>query len=172
MPAATYFIAWKGRRDGPYSLEELTDLLERGEIGLLHRVETPGGLVPLRQLLLQIDPARWGEFADEPSSPLGSLPTPARPKAVSHEMASASAAPVADAPEHLAEDVAQRAYLICGLCFVFPPLALRALNNARNLASEGYPQTAQRLKYLSVGLCAGGVVFWLLLVWLLFSRKW
>src|SRR6204780_1243881 len=52
MPAAdTYFIIWKGRRDGPYSLEQLTELLERGEIGLLHRVETAAGLVPLRDLL-------------------------------------------------------------------------------------------------------------------------
>jgi len=54
MPGVeTYFIVWKGRRDGPYSLDQLADLLKRGDIGLLHRVETPAGLVPLKQLLPQ-----------------------------------------------------------------------------------------------------------------------
>ncbi len=166
----TYFIVWKGRRDGPYSLEELTDLLERGEIGLLHRVETSAGLVPLRQLLLEVDPARWGELAEAPS-PLGHLPTPAKPVPTADAAPLPGMAPTAPAGETLAEDVAQRAYMTCGLCFALPPLAFRALAMARKLAAEGYPQTAERLKVLSLGLSAGGVCFWLLLIWLLFSRR-
>jgi len=167
--ADTYFIAWKGRRDGPYTLAELTDLLERGEIGLLHRVETAAGLVPLRQLLLQVDPARWGDLSDAPSS-LGAPPVPAASAAP--PAAGTSASTAALPKENLAEDEAQRIYVTCGLCFAFPPLAYRTLTTARDLAAQGFPQTAQRLKLLALGLSAGGVVFWLLLIWLLFSRRW
>jgi len=64
----TYFIAWKGRRDGPFTIEQLADLLQKGEIGLLHRVETLSGAMPLRQLLLAADPARWSSLALTPGS--------------------------------------------------------------------------------------------------------
>lgn len=159
MPAVeTYFIVWKGRRDGPYSLDQLSDLLKRGDIGLLHRVETPGGLVPLKQLLPQ------------PAAPTGPLASSMDANLVDVE----STAPrtSARAEENLAQDVALRAYTTCGLCFVLPPLVYRAWEQARGLAARGYPQTAQRLQWISAGLGAGGVVFWLVLGWLIFSRHW
>jgi hypothetical protein len=153
MPAAeTYFIVWKGRRDGPYTLDQLADLLKRGDIGLLHRVETPAGLVPLKQLL----PA-----PAEPSSAPAEIISPPP------EMTPRPAVPA----ENLAQDEAMRAYTTCGLCFVLPPLAYRTWLRARDLAAQGYPQTAQRLQWLSAGLGAGGLVFWLILGWLFFSRR-
>jgi len=77
--AETYFIAWKGRRDGPFTLEELASLLQRGDIGLLHRVETAAGPMPLRQLLLTTDPARWNNLAVAPGHHRTDEPSPARP---------------------------------------------------------------------------------------------
>jgi hypothetical protein len=77
MPAETYFIAWKGKRDGPYSLEQLADLLQNGEIGFLHRVETSAGPIALRQLLLAADPARWSNLAQAPGAAPQSTRTPA-----------------------------------------------------------------------------------------------
>jgi hypothetical protein len=77
--AETYFIAWKGRRDGPFSLEQLSDLLQRGDIGLLHRVETAAGPMPLRQLLLTADPNRWNNLSVAPGHHRTDEPSPARP---------------------------------------------------------------------------------------------
>ena len=76
--AETYFIAWKGRRDGPFSLEQLAGLLQRGDIGLLHRVETTAGPMPLRQLLLAADPARWSNLAVAPGLSKTEAPAPSR----------------------------------------------------------------------------------------------
>jgi hypothetical protein len=160
MPAVeTYFIVWKGRRDGPYSLDQLGDLLKRGDIGLLHRVETPAGLVPLKQLLPQ--PAAVSAPA---ATAEDDLPAP---ELAAHLPASPTAAARG---ENLPQEEALRVYTTCGLCFVLPPLAYRAWMQACELAVRGYPQTAQRLQWISVGLSAGGVVFWLVLGWLFFSR--
>lgn len=35
-----FFLSWKGVESGPYSAEEIADMLERGKIGLLHLVRT------------------------------------------------------------------------------------------------------------------------------------
>jgi hypothetical protein len=160
MPAIeTYFIVWKGRRDGPYSLDQLGDLLKRGEIGLLHRVETAAGLVPLKQLLPQI------------AAPAGSVFSTPEDYAPAPEVETPAPAP-APVRENLPQAEALRAYTTCGWCFALPPLALRAWARARDLAARGYPQTAQRLQWMSAGLGAGGVIFWLVVGWLLFSRRW
>ncbi|HTB62167.1 MAG TPA: hypothetical protein VK737_01150 [Opitutales bacterium] len=161
MPAPeTYFITWKGKRDGPYTLEQLADLLERGDIGLLHRVETRTGLVPLRHLLLPPTPA----------SPLGALPVSPTLENTSPTIEeSPDAAPMPT--EFLAPEDATRAYTLCGLCFVFPPLIYRALAASRELALDGFPQTAQRVQWLSIGLTGSGVVFWFTLLWYVFARR-
>jgi hypothetical protein len=158
-----YFIAWKGQRDGPYSLEQLAGLLERGEIGLLHRVETPGGLVPLRQLLIETDPARWAGLAGRAApvaSPTATLApmTPAAPPP--GDASSSNSAPSA------AKDDA-RAYALCGLCFLFPPLAIWTTLTSRQLANQGRADLALRLRWLGLGLALSGLVFWVLM-W----RQW
>ncbi len=165
MPAVeTYFIVWKGRRDGPYSLDQLGDLLKRGDIGLLHRVETAAGLVPLKQLLPPTAaPMAEPLFGAPEGDDLSTLELAAHPPAQA----------IAATPgENVPQTEALRAYTTCGWCFALPPLAWRAWALARDLAARGYPQTAQRLQWLSAGLAGGGVVFWLILVWLLFARRW
>jgi hypothetical protein len=158
MPAPeTYFITWKGKRDGPYTLEQLADLLERGDIGLLHRVETRTGLVPLRHLLLP--PA--------PASPLGSAAQEADGDYHPHPAESAPSAPA----EFPSPETATRAYTLCGLCFVFPPLIYRAWAASREFTLDGFPQTAQRVQWLSAGLASSGVIFWITLLWLLLARR-
>jgi hypothetical protein len=161
MPAVdTYFITWKGRRDGPYSLEQLVDLLERGEIGLLHRVETAAGLVPLRDLLPATNPADFSPVKAT-SGLLGPLPAPTLTPAPELPP------PTPPAPESLNPEQATRVYALCGLCFVFPPLAGWIWMMANRLAAQGQPHTAARLKRLSLGLAGGGI-----LLWILFWRLW
>ena len=154
MPATeSYFISWKGRRDGPYTLKELADMLAQGEIGLLHRVETAAGLVPLRDLLPAHDP---GEFSKAPveAGLTGQLPVPEP---------SLKSEPPPTAIESLDSERAARLYTICGLCFVFPPLAVWSWMLARQLANQGQPVTAARMKWMSIGLAAGGIMLWVLL---------
>lgn len=107
MPSAeTYFIAWKGRRDGPFSLEELADLLQRGDIGLLHRVETAAGPMPLRQLLLNADPNRWNNLTVAPGHHRSDEPAPARPPESATPTGFFSGAPApnrVEGPGHSAE---------------------------------------------------------------------
>jgi hypothetical protein len=162
MPVAdTYFITWKGRRDGPYSLEQLA-LLGRGEIGLLHRVETTAGLVPLRDLLPATDPADIPPVKIE----YGLLgPPAARPPTPVPASTSTAEAPPAAAPalESISPEKAARLYTLCGLCFVFPPLAAWSWMLASQLAGQGQSATAARMKWLSVGLASGGALLWILL---------
>jgi len=159
----TYFITWKGRRDGPYSLEQLTHLLERGEIGLLHRVETNAGLVPLRDLLPPPNPADFVKVKTEPTTSglLGPLPLPAPVPPPIREPEIPVASPAA--LESLNPEQAARLYTICGLCFVFPPLAVWSWMMASELEYRGQNVTAVRMKWLSVGLAGGGVLLWILL---------
>jgi hypothetical protein len=172
MPAAdTYFITWKGRRDGPYSLEQLADLLARGEIGLLHRVETAVGLVPLRDLLpattaptdftpVKTEPAVKTEYGLLGPPPVSMpAPVPASTPAPAPEMPT----PRAPAAESINPEKAARLYTICGLCFVFPPLAAWSWMLASQLAGQGQPVTAARMKWLSASLAGGGILLWILL---------
>ncbi len=170
MPAAdTYFITWKGRRDGPYSLEQLTELLERGEIGLLHRVETTAGLVPLRDLLPAINPTDFSPAKTEyvPAKTeyglLGPPPTPVPAPVVMPASMPEVPPPPSPGLESLDPEKAARLYTICGLCFVLPPLAGWSWMIASQLASQGQPVTAARMKWLSVGLASGGILLWILL---------
>lgn len=152
MPVAdSYFITWKGRRDGPFSLEQLEEMLKGGEIGLLHRVETTAGQVPLRQLLESVNAARLKAAAPSPAIPAEDAPP----------------APSLASEKSLPEVEATRLYVICGWCFALPPLAWRAWQQAHILNSQGYTQMAQRIKMLSAGLAAGGVLLWILIwrVW-------
>jgi len=160
MPAAeTYFIVWKGRRDGPYSLDQLVELLKRGDIGLLHRVETSAGLVPLRQLL----PSSAMSIGTPDAATEASSPAP--------ELTAPPSAPPVPA-ENPPQEAAMRAYTTCGWCFAWPPLARRAWAEAGELADQGYPKTARRMQLISAGLSVAGAIFWLMLGWQLFSRRW
>jgi hypothetical protein len=170
MPAAdTYFITWKGRRDGPYSLEQLTELLNRGEIGLLHRVETVNGLVPLRDLLPETTtPTDFTPVKTEYG--LLGPPTTLAHAAMSSSAPSSANPPVPETPtastpasESIAPEKAARLYTICGLCFVFPPLVAWSWMLAGQLAKQGQPVTAARTKWLSAGLASGGILLWVLL---------
>jgi hypothetical protein len=148
MPAdETYFITWKGRRDGPYSVGQLEEMLKNGEVGLLHSVETTAGPVPLRQLLATANPAPENTPASSPSL---DDETASPPRAV---------APV----ERIAEAEMQRLYILCGWCFALPPLAWRAWQQACILTKRGDVKTAERIKWLSLGMAAGGLLLWVLL---------
>ena len=161
MPAVeTYFIAWKGQRDGPYSVEQLAALLEKGDIGLLHRVETSIGLVPLKQLLLEADPARWGYLvglaSPPPAAPAASTPAP--------ESAPANAPPPLPASARAqtsANDAILQIYALCGLCFLLPPLAYWTWKKSRELAAQDQFSNQKNLQRLSLGLAFGGTLFWL-----------
>jgi hypothetical protein len=161
MPSAdTYFISWKGRRDGPYTLVELAKLLEQGEIGLLHRVETTAGMVPLRDLLPAIDEPLEPRKGPVQAGLLGPLPTTEptpRPEAVSRPEI------VQPAIDSLDSERAARLYTLCGLCFLIPPLAAWNWTLANQLVGQGHPVTAARMKKLSLGLAAGGILLWVLL---------
>ncbi len=51
-----FFLSWKGAESGPYSAEEIADMLERGKIGLLHLVRTESTQWrPLKDANLQTD---------------------------------------------------------------------------------------------------------------------
>jgi hypothetical protein len=67
------------------------------------------------------------------------------------------------ATESINPEKAARLYTICGLCFVFPPLAGWSWMIASQLAREGQPVTAARTKWLSAGLASGGILLWILL---------
>jgi len=162
MPAVdTYFIAWKGRRDGPYSVDQLATLLQKGEVGLTHRVETDAGAIPLRQLLLDADPARFSNLLS-PSVGGASGPSllgPVPDKNTSSPLDPAGSAPAA--PGESSE--ALKAYVLCGLSFVFPPLGGWAYLVAERLITKGNP-TGKMLKWLSLGLTAAGMLFWFFIV--------
>jgi hypothetical protein len=159
MPAVeTYFIAWKGQRDGPYSVEQLAALLEKGDIGLLHRVETSTGLMPLKQLLLETDSVRWGYLA-------GLALPPAAPSANNSsapEIVPANDAPPTAAATRIGEnDAILQIYALCGLCFLLPPLAYWTWKKSRELAARGQSSNQKNLQRLSLGLALGGTLFWL-----------
>ncbi len=193
MPASTYFVSWKGRHDGPYSVEQLAELLQRGEISLLHRVETDQGSVPLRQLLQQAEGGRWAHLLSGAASngtasstaegiadttadgkaaaDTTTLPASARPGASSSSSAvrprQAGVVPVL--AEFLGSNpadpaFASRAYTLCGLSFIFPPLAWFVLKLAGALAARGSGELARRVRLLAVALAVAGCVFWGLLI--------
>ncbi|HVU37418.1 MAG TPA: hypothetical protein VHC95_03730 [Opitutales bacterium] len=145
--AETYFVTWKGRRDGPYTVEQLESLLKNGDIGLLHRVETPAGQMPLRQLLDTVNAARTPAAGSPPSVASDATENPA-------------VETVAPADANLREDEATRLYALCGGCFAVPPLAWWTWRSADRLAAKGNPRVAQRIKWLGTGLAAGGVLMW------------
>jgi hypothetical protein len=137
MPAEqTYFIAWKGRRDGPYSRTQLEALLKNGDISLLHRVETSAGQVSLQQLL------------DNTAAPAASTPK-------------AESTPAAAAP--VGEREMMWLHAACGFCFLLPPLTYWVWGKARQLEQARQVEIAQRLKLLSIGFAAGGLIMWALL---------
>jgi hypothetical protein len=224
---ATYFIDWKGKRDGPFSIEQIATLLESGEIGVLHRVETAAGLIPLKQFLIEADAARWGHLkgpvanagaksavANAPASSaparpgpneatatpiplvtslgrdpaeaasllfpghhsLGAIPggdsanEPAAPTPPPRGFTSTPArvqkpAPRAKPAPFLLGESAEilEAYAKSGLCFLFPPYVYWAWRDALDLHSRGYLLAADRIKWISLGLAAGGIAFWLFL---------
>jgi hypothetical protein len=201
MPApATYFIVWKGRRDGPYTLPQLADLLQRGEIGLLDRIETSTGQIGLRQLLMEADPARWSSLAATPGTPFAAeyhapsavppgagtqsspaaampnplgTPAPLAPPAPPPLPAAFPAAPAPESPSPAAPPAAGasipadllRDYLLCGLSFLVPPLAGWIWQICDQRAARGETELARKMRYTSLGLAAGGLVFWLLVWW-------
>lgn len=152
--AETYFVTWKGRRDGPYTIEQLESLLKNGDIGLLHRVETPAGQMPLRQLLEAVNATRAPAAqssppfsADAPETAPGETPAPAS--------------------ANLPDDEAARLYAMCGICFAVPPAAWWTWRRAEGLAAKGNVRVAQRIKWLGAGFAAGGVLMWVV-IW----RMW
>ncbi len=104
-------------------LRSWTDLLERGEIGLPHRVETSAVWCRLRQCCSWrlIRPlGRIGGSALASRDICQRRPNRFRPPMRRPFPAMWPHLRVAD--ETLAEDVAQRAYMTCGLCFALPLL--------------------------------------------------
>ncbi len=142
----TYFITWKGRRDGPYSREQLENLLKNGDIGLLHRVETSTGQMSLQQLL------------DEGRAPTPVAHVPSSNTALSGESATPPIENIG-----FGEREALRIYALCGFCFLLPPLAYWVWDLARKLEARGLKEVAQNIKLMALGFAAGGLIMWALL---------
>ena len=148
MPSVeTYFITWKGKRDGPFTLEQLEEMLRNGDVGLLHSVETSSGTMPLRQLLELAHPSLQA-----------STVTSERATETPTNYPSSTQAPGA-----VSEAQVVRLYTLCGWCFALPPLAWWTWGQARILAAQGQTSLANRIKGLSTGLAIAGVALWILL---------
>jgi hypothetical protein len=129
-------------------------------------VETPAGLIPLRDLIstpnLEVEPPKPKnepgllEIPPAYSSPAAESQQPNTPEAPK----SATQIPNKDS---LNPDQAARLYTICGLCFLFPPLAGWSWLMANQLSQQGQQITAARIKWFSLGLACGGVLLWILL---------
>jgi hypothetical protein len=182
MTAPTYFISWKGRRDGPYSVEQLADLLQRGEISLLHRVETGQGSVPLRQVLQNSEGGRWTHFLTGTAAPSASTSGPegiSSDGVVAQTVSTAGAVASVTKPRNtgvvdmLAEFLgadpadpafASRAYTLCGLSFILPPLGWFVFQLAGTLVARGCVELGHRIRLLTLMLAVAGCIFWGLLI--------
>ncbi|MDR2982725.1 MAG: hypothetical protein LBV12_10820 [Puniceicoccales bacterium] len=138
-------IQWKGVTTGPYTRIELDDMLERGEVSLVHRLEFEGRWQSVSEFL---DRNRLRIRAIEPNSD----PTSEELRLPS----SSSTPPVASIrrPPHLGrlEKLVLIGYILCGTTFVLPIIAsLPALWIAFRLQSIGVREPA-RLQFILCGV--------------------
>ncbi len=56
MISERYELSWKGRRSGPFTVDEIRGLLRAGEIGLMHQIPAPDGSISVEELLRRVSP--------------------------------------------------------------------------------------------------------------------
>jgi len=112
-----YRLRWKGSVSGPYSLSRISEMLQAGEISLLHNIEVEGRWQTLRDYFratgINPSPVHSGYSTDNPPPPPGGSNT-TNPTAENKEPRNANA-------EALERFVLQ-GYFWCGATFLMPPV--------------------------------------------------
>ncbi|MDR2863173.1 MAG: hypothetical protein LBV54_04765 [Puniceicoccales bacterium] len=148
-------IQWKGRTTGPYSRDELDDMLKRGEISLLHRVEDNG---------------RWqsvGEYIERNVLRIRALDEPREVFPVERKILPGQESSK-EPPRHekggmsLDQQVFW-GYILCGAAFVLPVLAtIPALWLAFQTQTCGAKEPARLQFILCMAFTMLGTLFWVL----------
>ena len=71
MNTTEYYLSWRGRQSGPFSLEEIEAQLRRGEVSGLHLIHHGGAWIPLEEFLATNKPL--------PVAPPPPMPAPPSP---------------------------------------------------------------------------------------------
>lgn len=152
-------LRWKGVVSGPFSRKEIYEMLERGEISLIHSLEVEG---------------RWGsvgQFVERHKLHVRRTEAPAAASGGREESPAFSAdefegaenavarAPV---PAIAADDWLVRAgFVCCGAAFLLPVLAtVPAFMIAAKIAVAGEVEQASFQKKLALIFTLSGIVFW------------
>ncbi|MDR2430371.1 MAG: hypothetical protein LBD14_05750 [Puniceicoccales bacterium] len=134
QPAAPrHHLQWKGVTIGPYTELEIKELLAKGEIGLMHRIDNNGRWQSLSEYLF---PAPAAKTPPPPNLLSPPSPPPNTP------------APEAPANTEQLDRLILTGYILCGATVVLPILAtLPAFWIATHLHAQGAHEPA-RLQYI------------------------
>lgn len=150
MSESVHRIRWKGRNDGPYTREEISERLARGELSLLHRVEVSGNWIGLGEFLA---PSRTPETIRKIATATSGEPVVHAP---SHNTATTG---------HIREEtdkILRGGYFLCGLCFVAPLAAtVPAVTVAIRLRRRGEARSGRLQLALAALFTLLGFLFWL-----------